>query len=146
MHVIDGTSPALSTYEESRIASVSSYSNIDLIDVNAQPHVPSQSIFGGEPQHTWCYYFQKASLASQNADWNTVVELGNEAWKLELRPEDKSEWLVFLKAYAILNRFDEARKIVKDFKKDEYQVFQVCEDLSIFPEMQKMLGSAFCKR
>lgn len=32
-------------------------------------------IFGPEPAHDWCYYYQKGDLARQTQDWEQVVDL-----------------------------------------------------------------------
>ena len=37
--------------------------------------VPDPAIFGSEPARTWCYYFEKANLARQYSDWQTIIKL-----------------------------------------------------------------------
>lgn len=37
--------------------------------------LPNPDIFGEEPEHSWCYYFQKMDLARQQEDWDTVLSL-----------------------------------------------------------------------
>ena len=44
------------------------------------------AIYGPEPVHGWCYYFERASLAAQTADWGAVTEAGR-AWR--------SAWTIF---------------------------------------------------
>lgn len=151
VHVIDGKFPVVSTNERPDIVSASSHSNISLVDLNAQESVPPASIFGSEPERGWCFYFQKASLASQREDWQVVADLGNEAWKKDFRPLDKSEWLVFLDAYARLNQLENVTKITKDFKQDDFQTFLFCQNLknrvdysSLTAEMQNLLRISFC--
>lgn len=153
VHVMDGNYPIISTYEEAEIASVANYSKIDLIDVNAEAHTPPSSIFGAEPEHGWCYYFQQASLAGQRGDWETASQLGSDAWDQGLRPDDKSEWLIFLKAYARLNQFDRVTFIAKDIKKDAFQNYQICQSLAskfgnsdTSPEMQQLLKTIYCSK
>jgi len=34
---------------------------------------PDPDIFGPEPEHTWCYYYEKADLARQLEDWEQVT-------------------------------------------------------------------------
>lgn len=60
---------------------------------------PDPTIFGPEPPHEWCYYFQKASLARQFGEWETVSMLGDEALSLGFRPRDPYEWMPFLEGY-----------------------------------------------
>lgn len=57
--------------------------------------VPPREIFGSEPQHGWCYYFQKASLARQLKDWGKLRKLKEEVTSKNLKPKDPSEWLPF---------------------------------------------------
>ena len=40
---------------------------------------PPIDIFGPEPEHTWCYYYLKADLSRQNADWENVIQLEEKA-------------------------------------------------------------------
>ena len=152
VHVMDGNFPTISTYEETEIAAAAYYSNIELVKSEAEPHTPPFSIFGAEPEHGWCYTFQAASLAGQRGEWETAAELGNKAWDRDMRPDDKSEWLIFLKAYAHLNQFEEVTKIAKDIKKDAMLTHQVCLSLptqfgdpDTSPEMQRLLTKIFCE-
>ena len=36
-------------------------------------------MFGSEPPHLWCYYFEKADLARQLQDWQSVLQLEKQA-------------------------------------------------------------------
>jgi hypothetical protein len=57
-------------------------------------------IYGSEPAHGWCYYFQKADLARQMGDWKTVTRLGDVAFALNDYPNDPIERFVFIEGYA----------------------------------------------
>ncbi len=57
-------------------------------------------IYGPEPAHGWCYYFQKADLARQIGDWETVTRLGDDAFALGDYPNDPVERFVFIEGYA----------------------------------------------
>jgi hypothetical protein len=75
-------------------------SNLDQIITDApQPALP-QSLFGKEPQHSWCYYFEKAELARQTGQWKEVVSLGDEAYQNGFSASLPVENLVFIEAYA----------------------------------------------
>ena len=52
---------------------------------------PPPMLFGPEPPHTWCYYFQKADLARQRGDWDEVARLGDEARELGFAALDVSD-------------------------------------------------------
>jgi len=58
------------------------------------------AIYGPEPEHGWCYYFERASLAAQNHDWDAVVALGDVALGLDDFPNDPVERFVFVEGYA----------------------------------------------
>jgi hypothetical protein len=69
---------------------------------------PVGAIFGREPPHDWCYYFQKAGLARQFEDWEEVSHLGDEAQKLGFGPNNPQEWLPFIEGYARAGRWQDA--------------------------------------
>jgi hypothetical protein len=60
---------------------------------------PPKSIFGSEPEHDWCYYYEKAELAYQNGDWGEVIRLMEEADDKGLAPSAMEEYLPLLEAY-----------------------------------------------
>jgi hypothetical protein len=57
-------------------------------------------IYGPEPAHNWCYYFQKADLARQLGDWASVTHLGDDAFALDDYPNDPVERFVYIEGYA----------------------------------------------
>lgn len=75
-------------------------SNPSRIIPDSVPVPPDTDIFGPEPAHTWCYFFQKADLARQTQDWDKVLDLYDEAQKLGLGPEYGAEYIPFIEAYA----------------------------------------------
>ncbi|HET9908071.1 MAG TPA: hypothetical protein VFQ23_15575, partial [Anaerolineales bacterium] len=73
-----------------------------------------ESLFGLEPAHGWCYYFEKADLARQFGDWDMVVELGDTAFKLESdSPNDPIERFVFIEGYAHAGEWERAVELSK---------------------------------
>lgn len=78
----------------------SALSNTDRILAKQTAVMPP--IYGPEPEHGWCYYFQKADLARQLGDWDEVVKLGDKAFKLNDFPNDPVERFVFIEGYAHL--------------------------------------------
>jgi hypothetical protein len=79
-----------------------------------QPARPPQEIFGREPVHQWCYYFEKADLARAEGDWAEVVRLGDESFSVPYYPNNLSEYLPFIEAYARLERIKDARQLTMD--------------------------------
>ncbi len=67
-------------------------------DTNAVP--PDPDIFGTEPAHNWCYYFEKADLARQDQDWQTVLSLEKQAKGQGLFPKFGPEYIPFIEAHA----------------------------------------------
>jgi hypothetical protein len=85
-------------------------SNPGLIITDADPPAaPPTHIFGPEPEHEWCYYFQKAELARQKGDWNEVARLGDQVFMYfdNLRPESAVELIPFIEGYAHVGRWQE---------------------------------------
>ena len=64
--------------------------------------------YGAEPAHGWCYYFEKADLARQLGDWETVTQLGDAAFALDDYPNDPIERFVFIEGYAHTGNWERA--------------------------------------
>lgn len=69
--------------------------NGDKLVKTGSPTTPPKQIFGEEPPHNWCYYFQKASLSRQFKDWDQLSKLKEEVINKGLKPKDPNEWLPF---------------------------------------------------
>jgi hypothetical protein len=74
---------------------------------------PPQDIFGGEPKHRWCYYFEKADLARQNDDWDAIVKISAESIRKGYRPEDPAEYLPFIEAYNHTEHWPDAYELTQ---------------------------------
>ncbi len=79
-----------------------------LIQDHNPPAAPPTEIFGVEPRHRWCYYYEKAALARQNQDWQAIVDLSGQSIRAGFRPEDPVEYLPFIEGFARARRFDDA--------------------------------------
>jgi hypothetical protein len=75
-------------------------SNLSRILPDPAPLPPDPDIFGPEPAHHWCYFFQKADLARQEKDWAMVIALHEQAQQKGLSPEYGAEYIPFIEAYA----------------------------------------------
>ncbi len=153
VHVLDGNAPELSRYEDLSIQLIAKYSDMERIDLTDSGHVPPEALFGREPERKWCYYYEKASLARQNKDWQEVARLGNEAVEKKLHPLDRIEWLPFLQAYAYLGETDRVKDLSPIILEDPYLTTQVCglfskSDSSLDATQLKgrdLLKNIFCK-
>ena len=85
-------------------------SNLSLIGPTSKS-VPPPDIFGSEPEHTWCYYYEKADLADQFQDWHQVASLWQEANQQGVWARNGIELFPFIRAYAMLNDWQTAQKI-----------------------------------
>jgi hypothetical protein len=72
---------------------------------------PDAAVFGPEPVHGWCYYFEKASLLAQQGAWQAAADLGDQAFALGDYPNDPMERLVFIEAYAKTGMMERAREL-----------------------------------
>jgi len=97
---------------------VISISNPERIKHNPdQDWSPPETIFGREPEHTWCYYFEKAELARQSQDWEQVLNIMADADQRGFSPANVKEYLPLLEAYLYTNQIDEAQTLTRHIKR-----------------------------
>jgi hypothetical protein len=126
MHIMDGNR-LVDNREDIRVKYIHQTSKIDRILTETDQNIsPPIEIFGSEPQHNWCYYYQKISLAMQRGDFEEAVILADEAASLGYRPRTQSEWIPVLETYAKMGRMDDARVISEKIKKNEDLTFLYC--------------------
>lgn len=84
-------------------------SNLDLIlDEDTIKGIPPTHILGNEPVHDWCYYFEKAELARQKKDYQTVLTLLREVNQKDLYSNVGSEYYPFIDALARTGNWNDA--------------------------------------
>jgi hypothetical protein len=128
LHVYNGSLLDISTVESSNIALLAPYSKMDLIDTDAaSPDAPTQ-IMGDEPEHGWCYFYQKINLALQMGDWAGAARLADEARLADVQPQDEAEWLPVLEAYANVGDEKKAKR-VSTFITDRDTRLYLCQQL-----------------
>ena len=79
---------------------------------------PPTELFGPEPEHDWCYLYEKADLARQLQDWQQAALLGDQARAAGYGPGDSRsnaprEWAPFIEAYARVGRWSEAAELTR---------------------------------
>ncbi|NPV57674.1 MAG: hypothetical protein HPY76_13525, partial [Anaerolineae bacterium] len=77
----------------------------------ATPAQPPSHIFHGEPEHDWCYYYEKADLARQTEQWEQIVSLGDDAFANDHNPKDASELIPFIEGYANMGDFNRTTEL-----------------------------------
>lgn len=91
----DKTNPYLSN----QLAQAAPLSNLtQILPESNQALAPE--IFGREPAHDWCYYYEKADLARQYQDWAQVVSLWREAEQQGKHPHVGVEYGAFIEGFA----------------------------------------------
>jgi hypothetical protein len=88
----------------------------------AKSRQPLKEVFGPEPDHTWCYYFEKASIAYHQQDWQQIVALGKVVEEKDFEPntDNKLEWYPFIEAYGRTGEWTKAETLsINAFKGDE---------------------------
>ena len=85
-----------------------------------------------EYQH-WCYYFEKADLARQVGDWQTALELTDEAYAQSLYPQEPTEVLLVAEANAMTGNINRAVKLLTESGKRNPQYHGLfCETIDRF--------------
>ncbi|HEX9018075.1 MAG TPA: hypothetical protein VF806_02750 [Anaerolineaceae bacterium] len=98
-----------------------------LIQDSQHPATPPADIFGNEPKHRWCYFFEKAELARQKGDWKTIASLSKQSIGIGYRPEDASEYLPFIEAFNHLVLFEDSLQLTEEaYRADASQRPALC--------------------
>ena len=79
----------------------------DLSRISVERTLPKPVFLGKELEHDWwCYYFQKGDLATQQGDWETVLDLYRQAQSNDQKPYASSEYVPFIQSAAVLGEWD----------------------------------------
>ncbi len=133
-HVIDGTLPVYSESERLLVKEVGRYSRIGRIIPDGTAPTPPVRIFGTEPAHTWCYYYQKASLARQMGQWDQIGQLYDQVTAQKLTPGDNSEIFPFVEGLANQGRLADASQLYKQYIQPAKSLnFALCATLTTDP-------------
>ncbi len=141
LRVIDPRWPNFSRNDGNWIFETAAKSKVENIVPSGPAHLPPEYLFGPEPEHDWCYYFQKADLARQTGDWEEITHLYDDAKKLGLTPNDQIELIPFLQAYAYLGDMQKVKQISTIINADPWYKLQACQILQGMPEQGYSLQS-----
>ena len=152
VHVFDGRWSEVSASEGTNLMLVASASKIENVRTGVQPPTPPAFVFGPEPPHDWCFYYQKAGLARQQGDWQGIARIQKSAEKEGLLPNDQIEWMPFLQANAYLDDRKEVKQLAKLINTQAFYKGQACQVLNqmdaqgypLTPGMQAFTAELFC--
>lgn len=130
-----------------------SLSNLERIESQGKQGFPPVELFGSEPAHDWCYYYQKADLAWQQKDWNTITKLGDIVKSQGFSPvtgisNSPREWWPFIVGYAHAGQVREAitlsQQSLKQDKKYHAAICGLWKNLTDVPEMGVGISELGC--
>jgi hypothetical protein len=149
IRIMDGSNPEISSADAQDMMLIAPHSQINNVILDRQAPTPPSSIFGSEPSHEWCYYYEKAELARQRGDWKMVDQLGDEALNAGFYPSDRIEWMPFLQSYVALGEREKARHLVSIINSDPFTKLQACQILNHMPtlstDMHTFVQQSFCQ-
>jgi hypothetical protein len=133
LHIFDGEYPGISNIEPENIRAMAPFSEIDHVLTEVSPPPVPSIIFGSEPEHGWCYYYQKASLALQKKKWQEIISTYTIIQRLGLSPSDQTEWYPFLEGMVRTHQYKLAKDVIEYFNDSS----SVCKFLLNLPELPK---------
>ncbi|CAG0963069.1 hypothetical protein ANAEL_00744 [Anaerolineales bacterium] len=152
VRIIDGDAPELSPSDADRLKLIAPRSRLDAVITDGESPTPPVNIFGKEPEHGWCYFYQKADLARQRGEWEEIPVLLNQALDGGYYPNDSLEWMPFLQAAAIQDDVKQVREMTKIVTADKILGIQVCnlmtdfaQEQTLSDEMKSVIEQGICK-
>jgi len=149
---INGDMPELSPYDQQKLFLVAPFSRLENVLTQGKFQSPPTIVFGEEPEHGWCYFYQKADLARQRGEWGSIPVLLNAALDQGYYPEDALEWMPFLQASAVLGDVEQVRSTAKLMTTDKFLRLQVCRIMTDFmkkealsDEMELVIAHNICE-
>lgn len=147
-HILDGNDPVFPQETSGMLYATVRLSRVDQIVVDHPQSNPPAHIFGTEPDHDWCFFFQKASLEAQRGEWGNVAQLADQALAAGFKPIDRSEWLPFLKGLVMVDRNDDAEEMalwIRDISVIRHRQCDYLSDTALpDPARQSYLREILC--
>lgn len=99
------------------VRKLSAGSDINLVrQTDTEPSLPKE-IYGTTNTQTWCYYFEKADLARQYAQWDEIVRLWKEAQAVGERPDNGFEYIPFIEGLGHTGDWKQVKEMTKFAKR-----------------------------
>lgn len=92
------------------------------------------AVFKSVPEDSWCRSFQKADLARQSEDWQTIAAIGDETLP-RFSAGEASEYIPFIEAYAQLERWQDVTPLI-----DQVHAMNRELDSVLCPILQQILA------
>ncbi len=140
VRIIDGDAPELSPSDADRLKLIAPRSRLGAVITDGESPTPPANIFGTEPEHGWCYFYQKADLARQRGEWEEIPVLLNQALDGGYYPNDSLEWMPFLQAAAVQDDVKQVREMTKILTADKILGIQVCSLMTDFAQKETLSG------
>jgi hypothetical protein len=153
VHMINSQWPTHSEQDPDQILLLGQYSNTQNVLVDAGVRHLPENIFGPEPDHSWCYYYQQAELALQEGKWEKILQIGDQVDQLKLHPNDRIEWVPFLQAYAINGDEKEFKETATKIDSSPFARRETCRTLlkmqemgsTFTPQIQSLMDEKLCR-
>lgn len=94
-----------------------------------------REVFKQDAEKNWCYYFQKADLARQTEDWETIAEIGDEVLPV-MKAGEASEYFNYIEAYMNLGRYSDAMDLLRRVHAEDKSL-----DVILCPYVHKWIHS-----
>lgn len=107
-----------------------------ILPQSPDPAYPPRHLFNQEPQHEWCYIYQKSELALQTQNWDRAAELADQGLAIfstaayTSRYDQPHEWMPFIEAYIRTSRWEDAAStalIAATFNSNRYSQW-ICSE------------------
>jgi hypothetical protein len=148
VHVINGAQPELSSADTSLAMVIAPYSMAEKVTLDSPFQTPPEIVFGEEPAHDWCFYFERADLARQRGQWDEVLKIGEQAFGQGLEPQDPVEWIPFLQAYGQAGDVARLTEVAPKVAADAYVLREACQFLSemsgLSPNVTETINTLYC--
>jgi hypothetical protein len=105
-------------------------SNPDMILTNPDSIAVPPSPIGSEPDHDFCFYFQKTNLELQRNDPAGALIFAARAVELGLEAYDPVDWIPLAKTFILNQKWDQANRIVEKINGNDERSKFFCSQLS----------------
>jgi len=111
-----GPEDALNPFISDITRSSLTVSDLSRISTQSTAGYPKWGGTGMELPNDWCYYFEKADLAQQRADWETIQTLWNQSSEFHSGANSGVEFVPFIDGFIHLSMFEQAIDLTKQAK------------------------------